>query len=224
MLRTRTLFVAFSVTTTCVLVCGGYFLLGGHLAVSDGEGPAMNALGFDIDDPQSVARWESSSLNVLKSKVVVVRMTHFWGPLGSGSPLDGRVAVEMSGGLSDGISPEQRKALDDFLANEDAIYSSVRHAIYEYYKKSYPDYRRAQKLAGALFGGSAPLPEIKSGDELDPLVSFDEIIVFPATTDTCSVGIVCNCQYDENGIGILVSRGKVLQIGNAYEAYPVPAQ
>ncbi len=89
-----------------------------------------------------------------------------------------------------------------------------------YYKKSYPDYRRAQKLAGALFGGSAPLPEIKSGDELDPLVSFDEIIVFPATTDTCSVGIVCNCQYDENGIGILVSRGKVLQIGNADEAYP----
>ncbi len=181
---------------------------------------------LDVTDARSIAKWEASQWNVFHSKIEVVRVKHFYGTLGGAQrTAEIQVPVEMCGAHAKGIVPEQGEALARLLANEDAVYRKVREAIYRQYVASYPENKRVWALGAAMFGGgqdfSQVLPEIVKGDELDTLVTFGRIRVFPPRERISKIGIECACPWDEeHGLGVLLSRDDVEDVGMAHVAYP----
>jgi hypothetical protein len=181
---------------------------------------------LDVNNPASIPAWEASQFNVWRSKIEVSRTKHFHDALGTGQrPAERQVPVEMCGAREKGIVREQRAALARLLANEEVMYGVVRKAIYRNYVAQYPELKKVWAIGSALFGGGADasdvLPEIVKGDELDRLVTFSRIRVFPPKEGLSKIGIECHCPWDEeHDIGVLLSGDNVEDVSTAHIACP----
>ncbi len=179
---------------------------------------------IDVDDPESIAEWERSPFNAFESKVVVVETAFFHGILGNGRKEPARVAVETAGALKAGIAEEQRRALDEFLAHEEALYWRVRQAVYTYYRENYEGFRDE---LGGLFGASeadldAFSPRIRTGHELDGIATFTSICVHPPRGGACKIGIEVFTPWDEEHcVGLLVGGEEIVEVGSADTAMPI---
>ena len=180
------------------------------------------------DDPNSIAQWESSPYNFGNSKICVVKLRFLHGVLGDSRPKQPKsVALQVHEAKTNGIAAEQQLAIDSFIHNEPAIHSSIRDAIYEYYKQSYSAYKEGLSLGAALYGEADEikdiLPEISSGAKLDDLVQFGTVYIHPSVDGSASIGIDFDVPWDEeHGIGLRLREGLVEAIGTAHEAFPVP--
>ena len=173
-------------------------------------------------DPASIARWEGSEYNALRSKLEVVSLRCFRDKMTeNGHPEAKPVAVEMCGALAAGVAGEQGEALRRLAATEPELYAEVRSAIYDEYRKSYNTYKQVWSMGARMFGGDENdvrkvLPKIVKGDELDGLISFKTIYLSRPENGVSRIGIVLNCPWDEeHGMGVVVSNGKVEQVGDA---------
>jgi hypothetical protein len=107
------------------------------------------------------------------------------------------------------------------------IHEAIRKAVYSYYKKTYPAWREGLTLGAAMFGGADEidtiLPRVTNGDELDSLITYDTIYVHPAKDGVSGIGVELLIPVDEeNGLGLRMTGEKVVAIGTAHEAFPVP--
>lgn len=180
------------------------------------------------DDPASIAKWESSSYNFADAKIHVQKLSYLHGALGDTNSKDAAsVAIQVYGAKSTGISPEQALAIAGLLKNEKAVHQALCDAIYDYYKRNYPAWKMGLSMGAAMFGGadeiSEILPKVKNGSELDALITFGTIYVHPVKDGACCIGfdLLIPCD-EEHGIGLRIQGDKVLAIGTAHEAFPVP--
>jgi hypothetical protein len=120
------------------------------------QGPAVeNPVLLDPDDPESIARWESSPYNFGNCRIRVERLRHFHGALGDSSVTQPRsVALHVYEANAKGVAPEQRAAIDRLVQEESSIHAAVREAIYGYYKESYAAYKHGLSVGAALCGGA----------------------------------------------------------------------
>ena len=184
-------------------------------SMSKYEGPVI----IDLNDPNSITKWEQSDWNALHSKIEIVKFKHFGGHLkGKDDGQNKLIGVQMCNALPEGIL-EQKKSLEQFLANEEELHRKVRDSIYNYYAQVYKDYRKAYKIASMLYGVhdlNEILPVIIKGDELDGLVEFQAMLVHPPKDGYSKIGIEFNCSWDEeHGLGIVICDSKVEQTGLA---------
>lgn len=185
------------------------------------DDPANDFSMLDLTDPDEIADWEASSDNIDHSIIKVVKLRYFYDALGNKEPKPPRsVAIEVCEAQTNGITPEQQRALDFFIENERDIHATVRKDIYNYYQDLYPDIKKAQEHASALYGGPENiddiLPPIVNGTELDQIVDFASICINSTGDGKATIGIQAFGNWDINGIGLRLQDGKVVEIGNAY--------
>ncbi len=191
--------------------------------------PMTNFPVIDPNDPASIARWEASQYNYGNAKIRVVQLNYLHGTLGGPTAKHPTpVALQVYEAMSDGIKPEQETAIDNLIKNEAALHELVRSAIYDYYRETYPIYRAAMGGTG-LFGGAGTLeymlPEIKSGNELNEIVRFDNVYIHPVVDGSVAIGMDFVVPWDEeHGIGLQLVDGQVFTIGSAHEAFPIAGQ
>ncbi len=179
---------------------------------------------IDVDDPKSIAAWERSPFNAFESKAIVVETAFFHGILGNGRKEPARIAATMAGALKAGVAEEQQTALDEFLAHEEELYWKVRQAVYTYYRENYEGFRDE---FGGLFGASeadleAFSPRIRTGHELDGIVTFTSICVHPPRGGVCKIGIEIFTPWDEEHcVGLLVGGEEIVEVGSADTAMPI---
>jgi hypothetical protein len=181
---------------------------------------------IDPADPASIARWEASEFNALRSKIEVVNLRCFREKMTERGHSESKpVPIEICGALKSGAVGEQTTALRLFKESELDLYAKARAAVYDEYRESYGTYKRAWSMGVALYGGSntnmqSVLPEIVKGNELDGLISFSTIYVLSPKDGASRVGIVLNCPWDEeHGMGIVIANGEVEDVGDAGVVY-----
>jgi hypothetical protein len=187
----------------------------------------MDIPEVDVNNPHSTEKWELSEWNVFASKIKIVPLHFFYGSMAVPESGEKQVPVEMCGALNGEISEEQLKALNEFLQKEKELYEKAREAIYDFYNKSYQDYKRGWDFGRKLFGSGdlddldEVLPKIMVGNELDKLVRFGKIYVHPARQGNSRIGIECSCPWDEeHGLGVLILGDEVEEVGLAEVSYP----
>lgn len=156
--------------------------LGGCSAPPPPNLPAESDIIPDPDDPASIARWEAGPYNVFQSKIEVVELEFFHGPLGDGKPKEPKkVAVRVFGAKKAGIQPEQEAAVRNLVKNEAELFAKAREAIYRHYQESYAAYRQGMELGAAMYGGADEIdeliPKIINGNEIDRLVHLSEVYI-----------------------------------------------
>jgi hypothetical protein len=181
---------------------------------------------INLADHSSITRWEASKYNIWHSKIEVIGLSCFRDKMTEKEHSEAKsVPIERCAALDSGITADQRTALQNFKDKESARYAKARAAIYAEYRRSYDTYKGAWSLGAAMFGGDgadveAVLPKIVKGNELDGLVSFGTIYIFPAKDGVARLGIILGCPWDEeHGMGLVVANGEVVRVGDAGVVY-----
>jgi hypothetical protein len=192
------------------------------------DGPDEVARGeVENGDPQEIAKLK----DLLAAKIEVVRLTEFPGDLELEKklrPQDHNQEVRISGARSGGVSDSQRRALDEFVAQEKKIFRAVREAIYRNYRENYLPHRdqlRSMLTGTARINGLPPesiesgmrgLPELKTGNELDHLVALIAIYVHRPVKGVSKIGIQFQCPWEpDEGLGVRIAGSAVEAIGTA---------
>lgn len=180
---------------------------------------------YDVDDAASIQRWEQGEYNFHSSKVVPVTLKYLHSELGGLKPkVEKRVGFEVWGAVTAGVSLEQQLTIDELVADEAAIHKRVRAAIYQEYQRMLPALQQGTALGQALYGDggesvSDVVPVIKSGNEIDGVITLQSIHIHPPQAGTVSIGIVFSTPWTDSGIGVRVQRGQVIAVGEDTAAW-----
>jgi hypothetical protein len=220
--------------TAAIWVLAGCVLI----ACSSCDADARNAerrMRAEVDDVEhedaaDLANVKAVVQDMQDAKTEVVRLTEFPGGLELEKklrPEDQKLEVEIYGARTRGVSGPQRHALDEFVANEKQIFRAVREAIYRQYREKYLPHReqmRSMLRQTASLNGYSPermekmgmdeFPEIKTGNELDHLVTLLSISVHRPVNGISKIGIFyqSHLEWDE-GLGVRIAGTAVEAIG-----------
>ncbi len=186
--------------------------------------------GFDIDDPSSMRAWESSAVNVYRSKIIIMNFVFLGGHFDKPEAITAwdmkPFPVEACGWLDAQSSQEQCYALEQLVVHEKAIYKQLRDALYVYYENVIPELRDALSAYITTVGVGEPgaldelLPTIRSGHELDQLVECSHIRALRPRDGMSKIGMLFDCRWDpEHGLGALISGSTVESFGASDVAY-----
>jgi hypothetical protein len=127
----------------CVLACCALIALSSCASKTDSPQEGTRGESQNVDSKE-VAKSKAAEQDFRALKTEVVRLTEFPGGLEPGKklqPQDQNQEVQICGALSGGVSASQRRALNEFVANEKEIFRAVREAIYRHYRETYLPYR-----------------------------------------------------------------------------------
>lgn len=175
---------------------------------------------LDANDPKSIEAWEKSEYNYNSAKIVVIDASYLHGDLSAGSkPAVKRIPLEVTGARDKGIAPSQQAAIDFIMENEQAVFETVREAIYA-------DYQKTFDIFHPIWGDEPEIaPVIKTGTELDAIVTFGSYYIHHPTDDGPSnFGIQFWVPWTEDDQGVLLQKLEVIDIGQAYSAMPGPPE
>jgi hypothetical protein len=199
---------------------------------------AFSSCAAKTDSPEEGARGEVEKgdrqeipnlQDFLAAKIEVVRLTEFVGGLQLEKklqPQDQKQEIKICGARSGGVSDSQRRALNEFVAQEKKIFRAVREAIYRNYRENYLPHRdqlRSMLTGTARINGLPPesiesgmrgLPELKTGTELDDLVALIVIYVHRPVNGVSKIGIEFQCPWEpDEGLGVRIAGSAVEAIG-----------
>src|SRR5579863_5405382 len=113
-------------------------------------------------------------------------------------------------------SSAQARAFQEFAEREQAICEKVIDAVFRWYQR-----RRKQDRQ---WFEDQECPEIRQPDELRDLMEFQGLLVRrDEFRGTALLGFTFDCKWDdEHGLGVLVHRGTILDVGQADVAFHEP--
>lgn len=120
------------------------------------------------------------------------------------------VSLTIDGEEDDLIPKVQEEAYRKFITDINKLTKEAEQAIFEYYKEEYMEYRdmvgneSADKIA----------PIITTIQELGKLVEPVGLIILPDFEDGIRrVGLIFNCTWEEDGVGVKFENEQVVEVG-----------
>ncbi|WP_243820895.1 DUF6985 domain-containing protein [Bacillus thuringiensis] len=120
------------------------------------------------------------------------------------------VSLTIDGEEDDLIPKVQEEAYRKFITDINKLTKEAEQAIFEYYKEEYMEYRdmvgdeSADKIA----------PIITTIQELGKLVEPVGLIILPDFKDGIRrVGLIFNCTWEEDGVGVKFENEQVVEVG-----------
>lgn len=125
-------------------------------------------------------------------------------------------------GTADRVHPEQEALITELIDNERNWVEESVHAILEYYKEVYPDYRMGWELGGGDEASiEACLPKEIDRAKLLKLITPSEIyIAEEESIQPGTFGFGLECEWDvEHGLGVSFSHWNVREVGGMDVAF-----
>ncbi len=120
----------------------------------------------------------------------------------------GQVKVSIGSGKQ--MSANQRSLFEWLIVNQDRMVQEVKAAIYEYYKRVYPEYRNSQRQGPWL---ALEIPEVVQGNEIDDNLRLTELVLHRKKP---RIGLLFDCTWeDEHGFGVRMDDFRVAEVGDA---------
>jgi hypothetical protein len=108
------------------------------------------------------------------------------------------------------MSANQGSLFEWLSANQDRMVQEVRAAIYEYYKRVYPEYRNSQQQGP---WSALEVPEVVQGNEIDDNLRLTEVVLHRKKS---RIGLLFDCTWeDEHGFGVRIDDFHVAEVGDA---------
>ncbi len=110
--------------------------------------------------------------------------------------------------------------LEHFLTNQEEYKSKALAALSTYYQTEVLPVWEKIRIKKTDFLDLAPY--ITSAEELEPLLSFPKLLVYPFRKENITLGLTFECSWDvEHGTGLMFRNVEVIQVGSAeLAAYP----
>jgi Leucine-rich repeat (LRR) protein len=129
---------------------------------------------------------------------------------------NGQFELELIGPGRTKPSMRQERAFLDFLKNRDLVCNRVVDAIFDYYRCKWGYWRAiAEPGREEFYADDLLIPELPDRDGLRSLIALLALSVLDVPGDDLGIlGFCFACTWDqEHGLGALVHRGKIIQIG-----------
>lgn len=123
----------------------------------------------------------------------------------------------------DSISKAQQKNYEGFIEKQDLLTPEVLEKIFEFYKKSYTDYKEGWTITGSISNNELEkhLPTPTTPENLKPFIR--PAIVHIQNRHDCKEGTIAiefDCTWDiEDGLGVLIKNWKVVEVSVAEICY-----
>ncbi len=121
------------------------------------------------------------------------------------------------------IGDKQKENFENFVLKQDLLTTEILQIIFDFYKRSYADYKTGWTLIGQISDEELEkhLPTPTTPENLKPYIT--PVIIHIQNEKECkdgTLGIEFDCTWDiENGLGVLIKDWKVVEASVAEISY-----